>query len=155
LLSTQIEDIVRISRSPEMASWRLNTDYDRPIPRRIAENAGVARHHFGMKKKYIALDRYMWPINVTLRRYFFRYVKETYGLNRITIYVEYILQKLYRKLLYRPIFSKLDGHDKYKIFLLNKKIDLYYLMCQWAIGILSNRASHFFSKEEPDGDPEG
>ena len=30
-----------INRSPEMEAWRLHTNYDRPIPRRIAEEAGV------------------------------------------------------------------------------------------------------------------
>ena len=120
LLSTQIKDIVKISRSPEMSYWRLNNDYDRPIPRRIAETAGVKRHQFGMKKKYIALDKYLWPINAILRRHFFGYVKEKYGINRITVYMEYIIQKLYRTLLHRYVFSKLCGRKRYANFLLKK-----------------------------------
>jgi hypothetical protein len=36
-------EIVRITESSEMDSWRLGTSYDRPIARRIAEQAGVAR----------------------------------------------------------------------------------------------------------------
>ncbi len=134
-----------------MADWRLNNDYDRPIPRRIAETAGVKRHHFGMNKKYIALDNYMWPINVILRRHFFRYVKQRYGINRITVYMEYIVQKLYRNLLYRYVFSKIGGSKRYANFLLKKDIDLYYLMSQWAIGMLSKRASQLFFKEKSDG----
>lgn len=39
-----------ISTGPEMALWRLFNDYDRPIPRRIAEDAGVPREMFGMTK---------------------------------------------------------------------------------------------------------
>lgn len=39
-----------ISASTELAPWRLGGHYDRPIPRRIAEEAGVPRHSFGMKK---------------------------------------------------------------------------------------------------------
>jgi hypothetical protein len=43
-----------INRSPEMEPWRLHTNYDRPIPRRIAEEAGVPRDLFGNKKRAAA-----------------------------------------------------------------------------------------------------
>lgn len=46
-------DILRISKLPEMAPWRLGNGYDRPIPRRIVESAGVAREDFGQEKKAI------------------------------------------------------------------------------------------------------
>ena len=39
--------IHRITRSAEMAPWTLHNDYDRPIPRRIVETAGIPRHAFG------------------------------------------------------------------------------------------------------------
>jgi hypothetical protein len=42
--------IRRITRSGEMRPWRLGTDYDRPIARRIAEEAGVPREAFGQRK---------------------------------------------------------------------------------------------------------
>ncbi len=42
--------IKRISNSDEMKPWSVGGDYDRPIPRRIAETAGVPREAFGMKK---------------------------------------------------------------------------------------------------------
>ncbi len=44
-------DIAVISRAPEMAPYRLNNDYDRPIPRRIIEEAGVPRALFGQQKR--------------------------------------------------------------------------------------------------------
>ncbi|MFW6058709.1 MAG: hypothetical protein ACODAQ_00920 [Phycisphaeraceae bacterium] len=44
-------DISRISHSPEMSAYRLNCDYDRPIPRRVLEEAGVPRDAFGQKKQ--------------------------------------------------------------------------------------------------------
>lgn len=50
--------IERISCSPEMAPWRLGRDYDRPIPRRIAEEAGVPREWFGVSKKAITQPFY-------------------------------------------------------------------------------------------------
>ena len=43
--------LYRITRSPEMRPWLLGTGYyDRPIARRIAEEAGVPRENFGHKK---------------------------------------------------------------------------------------------------------
>jgi hypothetical protein len=44
-----------ITGSEEMKPWTLGTDYDRPIPRRIAEEAGIPREWFGQKKKAILM----------------------------------------------------------------------------------------------------
>lgn len=44
------DSIKKISNSEEMKPWSVGGDYDRPIPRRIAETAGVPREAFGMKK---------------------------------------------------------------------------------------------------------
>src|SRR5262249_31461178 len=42
--------IYRITRSAEMQPWSVAGKYTRPIPRRIAEEAGVPRDLFGQKK---------------------------------------------------------------------------------------------------------
>lgn len=47
----QIADVVAISRSEEMRPWLLGRRYQRPIPRRIAEEAGVPREAFGVRKQ--------------------------------------------------------------------------------------------------------
>ncbi|MEX2546911.1 MAG: hypothetical protein WD830_03885 [Chloroflexota bacterium] len=44
----------RISRSPEMRPWVLGRAYDKPIPRRILEEAGVPRGAFGEVKRAIS-----------------------------------------------------------------------------------------------------
>jgi hypothetical protein len=45
-------EIHAISRAPEMAAYRLvENHYDRPIPRRILEEAGVPRSLFGQQKR--------------------------------------------------------------------------------------------------------
>lgn len=50
-----------ISRSAEMTPWSLKNDYDRPIPRRILEQAGVMRESFGVEKHGAGfLYRYDW-----------------------------------------------------------------------------------------------
>jgi len=48
-------DIVAIGRSPEMAPFSVGGGYDRPIPRRLVEEAGVPRHLFGREKQAVAL----------------------------------------------------------------------------------------------------
>lgn len=51
----ELPSIHSISNSEEMSQWRLNSDYDRPISRRIVETAGVKRESFGQKKKATSL----------------------------------------------------------------------------------------------------
>jgi len=46
--------VIEISQSEEMKAWSLGTSYDRPIPRRIVEEAGVPRDWFGMKKRAVS-----------------------------------------------------------------------------------------------------
>jgi hypothetical protein len=49
-------DIHRISNSEEMTAWRINNrEYDRPIPRRIVEEASVPRSWFGTSKRAAAV----------------------------------------------------------------------------------------------------
>jgi hypothetical protein len=56
------EDIHSISNSEEMTPWRVpGTDYDRPIPRRIVETAGVPRALFGQQKKAAAIPYQTLP----------------------------------------------------------------------------------------------
>lgn len=44
-----------ISNSAEMRGYAVGGTYDRPIPRRIAEEAGVARNLFGQRKKAVTI----------------------------------------------------------------------------------------------------
>jgi hypothetical protein len=48
-----MEHVVRIrqiARAPEMQNWSLGGVYDRPVPRRIVEEAGVQREFVGTRK---------------------------------------------------------------------------------------------------------
>jgi hypothetical protein len=49
-LGVYAPDLNRISRSADMAPWRVGGGYDRPIPRRILETADVPRELFGQAK---------------------------------------------------------------------------------------------------------
>lgn len=50
--------IYAISNSHQLSPWALGTDYDRPIPRRLLEEAGVPRSAFGRTKK--AITQPLW-----------------------------------------------------------------------------------------------
>lgn len=49
------EELVALTLSEEMAPWSVSDGYDRPIPRRICEEAGVPREALGDGKKYGAV----------------------------------------------------------------------------------------------------
>jgi hypothetical protein len=60
-------DLGRLSRAAEMAPWTLGGDYDRPLARRIAEEAGLPRGSFASRKlmatpAYATLGRGRLPV---------------------------------------------------------------------------------------------
>ncbi len=61
--SRHIRQIEKISFSPDMEPWTLNKGkYDRPIPRRLLEEAGVPRTLFGMRKEVTSVENFfLWP----------------------------------------------------------------------------------------------
>ena len=72
----RMKDIVNITESPEMDAWRLGNRYDRPIARRIAEEAGVSRSLFGQSKKgsVVIFCAPSVPYGKALRKEFFDYL---------------------------------------------------------------------------------
>ncbi len=71
-------DIVRITESCEMDPWRMGNTYDRPIARRIAEEAGIPRQLFGQSKKasVVIFAEPSVPYGESLRREFFAYLAQ-------------------------------------------------------------------------------
>jgi hypothetical protein len=71
-------DIVKITESSEMNPWRLGNTYDRPIARRIAEEAGLPRHMFGQAKmgSVVIFPRPSIPYGKSLREEFFKYMSD-------------------------------------------------------------------------------
>ncbi len=74
--------IQKISQSDEMAPWSLFNGYDRPIPRRICEEAGVDRETFGIKKhgagftlRYQPLKRMKQKISSSAYDNFLKWIK--------------------------------------------------------------------------------
>jgi hypothetical protein len=65
-----------LSQRQEMLPWTLGTDYDRPIPRRLADEAGIRRGSFGTRKRVSSFNRkYGRPLSADLRQDFARFME--------------------------------------------------------------------------------
>jgi len=132
----QREDILRITESPEMEPWRLGNSYDRPIARRIAEEAGVPRRLFGQVKtaSVVLFPQPSLPYGKQLREEFFDFlVREKvmtrpatflwpfiHSINKLLVipvtrpravyYIERIISRLTRRHFYfQRFWQSLDG----------------------------------------------
>jgi hypothetical protein len=66
-----------ITLSPAMAPWHMHRDYDKPIARRILEEAGVPRNLFGTVKRNTSHEAFLrWPYSPEARASFARYVRD-------------------------------------------------------------------------------
>ena len=74
------DEIQRLSLLDEMKPWTLFNNYDRPTPRRIIEEAGVARADFAYKKRVAAIASDWlpnpWPYSKNLRKQFKEFAKD-------------------------------------------------------------------------------
>ncbi len=93
-------DVLRITESSEMKPWRLGTSYDRPIPRRLAESAGVERSAFGQIKigSVVEFTPPQIPQGAELRGRYLRYLVEQGLLARWQTYLFPLVHKLNRTL---------------------------------------------------------
>lgn len=74
-----IADIKRINETKGMKPWIVDGDYDRPVPRRIVEGAGVPRELFGQRKGATTVDELLLqPLASYLVNSYFQYL-ETLG----------------------------------------------------------------------------
>jgi hypothetical protein len=72
--------IYMLSKRSEMLPWTIGTDYDRPIPRRLAEEAGIRRGSFATRKRFSSFTRrYGRPLSVDLRDDFARFMERRGG----------------------------------------------------------------------------
>lgn len=75
---TRAKELQTLSKSRELKPWSVGGDYDRPICRRIIEEAGVPREWFGLQKKATTFSPVAErrPINKLSRRRFELFIKE-------------------------------------------------------------------------------
>lgn len=90
------EQILRITESDEMAKWRLGSAYDRPIPRRIGEEAGVPRIAFGQRKagSVVEFPVPQTPYSSDLRREYLRFLQGSGIRNRLQVALLPTVQRL-------------------------------------------------------------
>ncbi len=92
IFSANLESIYAITRSEEMAPWRLNNAYDRPIPRRMLEESGVDRELFGMTKAAV-FTRRSRPATESLRTDFETYLRREQGIGNGYVYFRLVVDR--------------------------------------------------------------
>ena len=121
--------IARISRSEAMRPWSVGGDYDRPIPRRIAESRGIARSAFGYRKKAV-IDWYPLPKSKRLREAFLEHLRETGGYGKGDIGLARIRYGIASA---RGIAARLGAGDLAERLGRPPELDLPYEMHTWAL----------------------
>jgi hypothetical protein len=153
-----VESICEISRSSEMVPWRLNTSYDRPIPRRIVESAGIDRELFGMRKKMVC-RRPPYPSNTTLRKQFDGFLRQQVQMHPKLIYAQRKVNRLIhitcRVFSYARYFVKFktlsisptSADDlKTKSFSIGKNVNVSKLLFLWSVDLLRTRTEAILQK---------
>jgi hypothetical protein len=70
------DQLKRITLSNEMVPWYMQADYDKPIARRLVEEAGVPRALFGQTKKNSVLpDPFAWPRSPSAQKRFQEFLR--------------------------------------------------------------------------------
>lgn len=154
LFARNVEDLRRISASEPMARWRLGTPYDRPIPRRILESAGVPRTLFGQSKRAVWEQEYEQPFDPSLRGEFVEWLdlRMPWAAVRLRIYrfltaldrwiIRNSLKLFRRRWWLRVPFAiqrlPLSGHDSRQ------------LMCKWASEALADQQARAVEAERAD-----
>jgi hypothetical protein len=130
----RVESIRRISQGDDMRPWSVGGNYDRPIPRRICEQAGLPRNAFGMRKTAATLH-YERPRNPALREQFTRALPDfRIGPVRLALY-EAVNQ----------ITWHLGWMGNQKRALIHNKPTLRFYLFIWAAHILADRYSTEFA----------
>lgn len=99
-------EVYEMSNASSMSPWSVDGSYDRPVPRRIVEEAGVPRESFGMQKTATMHDEsFLWPRDPELHRSYARYIRER-GESVPPVRLGRLLDKLEQYFLY-PVRTRL------------------------------------------------
>jgi hypothetical protein len=72
-----IGEIRAIAHHEEMKPWSVGGKYDRPVARRLIEEAGVPRGAFAVQKKNASTEEYfLWPYSKEARESFGQFLRE-------------------------------------------------------------------------------
>ena len=118
------EVVFRIASSDEMNLFRINPGYDRPIPRRIIEEAGIPRGTFATRKMMTAVAGFTDPVRLhpDVREAYHSFVDQSIPDGPIRWFSKgiYVIEHL----LYRRWFSKHqqrhnDDPDRFRLVALD------------------------------------
>ncbi|WP_298447386.1 hypothetical protein [uncultured Marinobacter sp.] len=143
-----IVSINHISTSEVMSGWSVGGDYDRPIPRRIVESAGIGRNSFGKKKRAIATF-YDLPRNKDLRKEFLIYMKKRHKYSATRILIGFLEDRL-KYNLKMTLFSFDRSYlkmGKFKRPLDGHAIDTPYQMHVWSLEKLTKIRRNAFDSQ--------
>jgi hypothetical protein len=153
-----VASISKISDSPEMEPWRLHNSYDRPIPRRIAEAAGVDRGLFGVRKKMVSTSQ-AYPSNARLRKGFFDFLEKNYRLKPGVVHMSLALGRTtyvflravsnlapVRRSKLRAAWTRTRLQSLERKPILGKDLDLQSLLFLWSTDTLTRNTSDILQK---------
>lgn len=135
------QEVNAIGAQDEMEPWRLNTGYDRPVARRLAEEAGIPRGAFGIRKKNTATNTpFLWPFSPEAQESFRRYLRQrgVYAPSRWEVAFLRTFSKA-SNLLYQNTLRPLGIRTWYRPWLKFKARDLIF---QWANHELKKQYEH-------------
>jgi hypothetical protein len=158
IFAKSVASISRISDSPEMEPWRLHNSYDRPIPRRIAESAGVERRLFGFRKKMVSKSK-AYPSSAQLRKAFLEYLEQQHHLKPGRVHASvtvnkwsYVVLRAFSRLppvkrskpLRSRVVSRLGLLERNPIVL--KRLDMQGLLFIWSVDVLTEKTAEILQK---------
>jgi hypothetical protein len=136
-------DVLEIGTSEAMEPWRLHGDYDRPVPRRLLEEAGVRRESFGMRKSATQYDdSFLWPRRKDLAADYREYL-HSHGLPAPPVALARLVSTVYGNVVF-PIEARLLGRSLPRRLWLGSQS----LLFQWANERLNRRFARALSESE-------
>src|SRR5262245_42725942 len=145
MYARSVQSIVRISLSPEMQPWRQHNTYDGPIARRIVESAGVKRALFGQVKKHVA-ERYSYPRNRSLRREFFKFLRQEHGLSPAFVFA-YVMSNNFAVI--NKMLRMLRRSYNVPPLRFAREFDFPYLLRTWATASLRQKMAEELQRSAP------
>jgi hypothetical protein len=124
-------EIEMISFSKEMEPWTMHNAYDRPIPRRILEEAGVPRGSFALRKENTSHEAaFLWPYSPESQASFRCYLRSR-GARALSPFAVSIIRCLahFENLLQMNVLGKLGLKRRLRPW---RKARSQSLLFQWA-----------------------
>lgn len=129
--------IFELTCSPEMRPWILHGEYDRPLPRRLLEEAGVPREDFGQRKSATQFEQtFLWPYARSLQADFLSYLRR-HGFGRRSVVIGRLLDHIDRDLIL-PLQERLRLSTSRR---LGESRELGEAIYRWSVDRLRRRYS--------------